>query len=142
MRNDTPLINFIFCCTLFSCFPSGDVHREEGKVFHASIPSGPVGGLYFGLYGDQEYQICAVGGIGQTCYAGKYQINKDTLTLLDLNSEIPLKSNRLLIKRYEEPKYGAFGEVIQLDKQNELIIGGNEMQFLIRMDSINLVLTN
>jgi hypothetical protein len=67
----------VLFCLLFSCFPSSDKHRESGKVFHASIPnSGAVGGLYFALYNDQQYQICSTGGIGQTCYTGDYVIKK------------------------------------------------------------------
>src|SRR5689334_17528612 len=85
-----------------SCLvPSSDVHREEGKIFHACIPNnGAVGGLYFGLYEDHTYQICSVGGVGQDCYEGKFLLNKDTLILLDLSKQIYLKSNKFLISRY------------------------------------------
>lgn len=123
--------------SLGSCFPSGDVHREEGKIFHACIPnSGAVGGLYFGLYNDQQYQICSTGGVGQNCYTGKYVLNNDTLTLLGLSSAIHLKSNKLLIKPYSQPINSDLGEVVQLDEKNHPLQGKMNTYFVVRMDSL------
>jgi hypothetical protein len=120
-----------------SCLPSDDDHREDGKVFHASIPgSGAIGGLYFGLYNDHTYQICSTGGIGQDCYEGQFTLNQDTLVLMNLSKYIYLKSNRMLISRYPSEQNGSFGEVTQLDSLNHKILGTNEIHFLIRMDSL------
>jgi hypothetical protein len=83
-----------------SCSSSSDTHREHGKIFHAGPMSGGISALYFGLYDDNTYQICNSGGLGQDCYSDKFNLHKDTLTLLDLNKDIPLKSNRLIIRRY------------------------------------------
>jgi len=129
---------FIFSSYLFfSCFSFSDVHREEGKLFHASIPnSGAVGGLYFGLYNDQQYQLCSTGGIGQTCYTGKYTLNNDTITLFDLSNQIHLKSNKLLIKRYLQPKNSDLGEVVQLDGANNQLQSKTDIYFVIRLDSL------
>ena len=120
-----------------SCLPASDLHKEEDKIFHACIPDGgAVGGLYFGLYKDHTYQICSTGGIGQDCYEGKYLLNQDTLILIDLDKEIHLKSNKLLISRYHEERYGNLGEVSQLDSLNHKIIGNTEIYFVIRIDSL------
>jgi len=129
---------FIFLsCFSFSCFPSSDVHREQGKVFHACIPNnGAVGGLYFGLYNDHQYQICSTGVVAQTCYTGKYTLSNDTLTLLDLSSEIHLKSKKLLIKRYLQPKDSDLGEVVQLDGENNQLQSKTDTYFVIRLDSL------
>jgi hypothetical protein len=137
----TSLPCFLILCFSASCTPSSDVHREEGKVFHASIPDSGVGGLYFGLYDDQEYQICSSGGIDQTCYTGKYMLNNDTLTLLNLSPEIPLQSNKLLIKRFAAPQNSDLdlGEVLQLDKQNIPLKNATEFYFAIRMDSLETI---
>jgi hypothetical protein len=86
---------------LYSCL-SSDNHREESKIFHAAPSTGGIGALYFALYDDNSYQICNSGGIGQDCYSGRFELHKDTLVLLDLNKEIPLKSNQFLIIRYSE----------------------------------------
>jgi hypothetical protein len=128
---------FLLLVSISSCIPSGDVHREEGKIFHASIPSsGAVGGLYFALYNDDTYQVCSIGGIGQKCYEGQYTLHQDTLVLMNLSKEIHLKSNRLLISRYPAEQNGSLGEVTQLDLSNHKIVGTNETHFVIRMDSL------
>lgn len=128
----------VFAILLPSCFTfSSDEHREEGKIFHACIPdSGAVGGLYFGLYNDQRYQICSTGGIGQTCYTGKYLLNNDTLTLVDLDRDIHLKSNKFLIKRYLQPRNCNLGEVVQLEENNEQLQNEIDTYFVIRVDSL------
>jgi hypothetical protein len=135
-------IHFYILLVIFlfgSCLSPGDVHREEGKIFHASISgSGSVGGLYFGLYKDHKYQICSTGGIGQDCYNGEYRLNNDTLTLLNLDNQIHLKSNKLLISHYNQVNAeGNLGEVFQLDSNNNKITGKLETYFVIRLDSLS-----
>jgi hypothetical protein len=144
--------------TLSSC--STSEHREQGKIFHAGPSSGGIGSLYFALYDDKTYQICNSGGVGQDCYSGKFSLIGDTLTLIDLDNAIPLKSEKLLILRYAEQdstywkwKYeksigiwtwehlqwrdlaiGGIGDVYQLNDKNELM--KDECYFIIRLDSL------
>jgi hypothetical protein len=148
----------IIALMLSSCF-SSDTHREEGKIFHAGPMSGGIGALYFGLYNDNTYQICNSGGIGQTCYSGKFKLDKDTLILLDLNKNVPLKSDKLLIVRYNDQdsnywkwKYSrvpnswqhlkrqdsinGLGDVYQLDKNNKLMNDQHDEHFIIRLDNL------
>jgi hypothetical protein len=153
------LSSLAFILTLSSCSHS-DTHREEGKIFHAGPMSGGVGALYFALYDDNTYEICNSGGIGQECYSGNFKLDKDTLTLPDLNKKIPLKSNKLVLIRYAEQdssfwnwKYsksigvstwrdfqlrdsavGGKGDVYQLDDSNKLM--KDESYFIIRLDSL------
>ena len=97
-----PSFVLIISLIISSCSTFTDSHREEGKIFHAAPMSGGIGALYFGLYNNNKYQICNSGGLGQFCYSGEFKLSRDTLTLLALNKEIPLKSNKLLILRYTE----------------------------------------
>jgi hypothetical protein len=87
----------INACSTFSAS-----RREEGKIFHAAPMSGGIGALSFGLYNDSNYEICNSGGLGQFCYSGEFKLNRDTLTLIDLHKDVPLKSNKFLILRYAE----------------------------------------
>lgn len=131
-----------------SCSSSSDKHREEGKIFHAAPMSGGIGSLYFGLYDDQTYQICNSGGLGQNCYSAKFNLQNDTLTLLGLNKDIPLNSNRLLIIKYNEQDSNSWqdlkrqdtanslGDVYQLDSKNKLLDGKYEEHFVIRLDNL------
>jgi len=90
----------------------------------------------------------------------KQRTAKDTLTLLDLTKEIPLKSHRLLVIRYDEqdstywkwkytevtgiskwqdPRFrdsamGGTGDVYQLNDKNELM--KDELHFIIRLDTV------
>ncbi len=144
---------------IISSCSSSSTHRESGKIFHAGPPTGGIGALYFGLYKDGTYQICNSGGLGQDCYSGDFKLNKDTLTLLDLNKNVPLQSNRLLILRYKDLdsnywkwKYKdnpngwqrlqwqdtvlATGDVYQLDSNNDLMNGKTDDYFLIRLDDL------
>lgn len=153
------LFPLLFSVTFNSCSHS-DKHREEGKIFHAGPSSGGIGALYFGLYNDNKYQICNSGGLGQDCYSGNFILNKDTLTLIKLTKEVPLKSNKLILIRYAEQdssfwkwKYaksigvstwldfkwrdsamGGSGDVYQLNERNERM--KDELQFVIRLDSL------
>jgi hypothetical protein len=153
------LIILSFTISLDACSHS-DKHREAEKIFHAGPSSGGIGALYFALYTDKTYQICSSGGIGQDCYSGNFNLKRDTLTLIELNKEISLKSNKLLIIRYAEQdssfwnwKYtksigvstwqdfkrrdlslGGTGDVYQLNDRNELM--KDESHFIIRLDSL------
>jgi len=97
---------YIYCLAIVlligSCTSSPGSHRENAKIFHAAPMSGGIGALYFGLYNDNTYQICNSSGLGQDCYSGKFKLDKDTLTLLDLNRDVPLRSNKLIIVRYNK----------------------------------------
>lgn len=148
--------------TVSSCTSSSDTFREEGEIFHAAPPTNSVAGeLYFGLYKDNTYQICNSGGLGQDCYSGKFKLNKDTLILLELNKNIPLKSNKLLIIRYTKQdssywkwKYSnnpnswqalksddiikSSGDVFQLDLNNRLMNNLQDDYFVIQLDSLNI----
>jgi hypothetical protein len=143
-----------------SCTSSSDTFREEGEIFHAAPPTHSVAGeLYFGLYNDNTYEICNNGGLGQDCYCGKFKLDRDTLTLLDLDRNVPLKSNKLFILRYAEQdsmywkrKYrnnpsswqdvkwhdtiNGLGAVYQLDNNNRLLNDTKDDYFLIRLDSL------
>lgn len=153
------LIILIYSILFTSCSNS-DKHREEGKIFHAGPSANGIGSLYFALYDDDTYQICNSGGVGQDCYTGNFNLSKDTLTLFELNKEVPVKSNRLIIKRYFEQdstfwkwKYaksigtstwvdfkwrdsalGGTGNVYQLNDKSELM--KDEAHFIIRLDSL------
>jgi len=148
---------FIFTTVIFSC---NDTFREKGKIFHAAPPDNSVSGnLYFGLYKDGTYTICNVSGIGQDCYSGDFKLDGDTLTLINLDKRVPLKSNRFLILEYksldssywkwkykgnpnpwQRLKWGdsilSLGDVYQLDSSNNLINNENAYHFLIRLDSL------
>jgi hypothetical protein len=149
----------ILVLIISSCSSSSDTHREYGKIFHAAPMSGGIGALYFGLYDDNTYQICNSGGLGQECYADKFKLDKDTLILLNLNKDIPLKSNRLLVVRYAEQdsnywkqKYidnpntweelkqkdttNGIGDVYQLNNNNKLFSETRDIHFIIKLDSL------
>ena len=104
--------------------------------------------------------ICNSGGIGESCYTGEYLLNGDTITLKNLDKEIPLKSNRLLILRYnkQDSTFWKFkydnplltwqewkrrdsimdnsGDVYELDMNNKIIKDKNNSHFVIRLDSL------
>jgi len=154
------LLSFVMALSACLTFTSDEIRGDEGKVFHAGPSTPGIGSLYFGLYSDKTYQICSSGGIGQSCYSGNYELNKDTLTLKNLNKDIHLNSSRFLIKRYSEQdstywkwKYreynnvhtwseykwedsviGGTGDVYQLNKQNETM--KDDIHFIIRLDSL------
>lgn len=144
---------------VISSCSSSDTHRESGKIFHAGPPTAGIGALYFGLYKDGTYQICKSGGLGQDCYSGNFKVSNDTLTLVDLNKDVPLLSNRLLVLRYNNLdssywiwKYKgnpnswqrlqwqdtslSLGDVYQLDSNNDLMNGKTDYYFLIRLDHL------
>ena len=100
---------------------------------------GAVGGLYFGLYNDNTYQICATGGLGETCHEGNYLLKEDTLVLLNLEESYTLQSHRFLIEHFEvKNREGNSGEVFQLDKMNKKMTGKSDIRFVVRMDQLEL----
>jgi hypothetical protein len=153
------LLILSFTISFGSCSHS-DKSREDGKIFHAAPSTGGIGSLYFALFNDKTYQICNSGGIGQLSYSGNFILKKDTLTLIALDKEIPVNSNRFLIKRYADQdssfwnwKYskamasftwqylklrdtvtGNTGDVYQLNDNNELM--KDATHFVIRLDSL------
>ncbi len=104
--------------------------------------------------------ICSSGGIGEDCYTGEYLLNHDTIILMDLNEKTPLKSNRLIILRYNKldsnywkSKYansiwnwrewkrrdslmGGSGDVYNVGRNNKIIWDLNNSHFIIRLDSL------
>jgi len=161
MRVQSNLTLFLLAASmmLISCLNS-DIHREDSKIFHAGPSSGGIGSMYFSLYKDGTYHFCNSGGIGEICYSGKFNLNKDTILLNELNKDIRIASNRLIIKRYAEQdstywiwKYenssralkwvdfrrqdsliNTIGDVYLLDKENEP--RKDETHFTIRLDSL------
>jgi hypothetical protein len=143
---------------LSSCHHMGDNQRQGDKIFQASM-SNEMGDLFFGLYKDSTYQICASGRIAQDCFSGKYDLKNDTLILLNLNPEVNLKYNRLLIVRYSDAdssywknKYpnntaswqtlklkdlnNGPGDVYQIDSNNQIARDSTAKSFVIKMDSL------
>lgn len=151
------IIASVFIAAIFSC---NNVLRKKKEIFHAGPPGhSVVGNLYFALYDDHTYRICNVGGIGQDCYSGNFEIVGDTITLQNLDKRVPLPSNRLLILEYKDLdssywkwKYKenpnswqrlqwqdtvvASGDVYPLASDNSLVRGGASDHFLIRLDSL------
>jgi hypothetical protein len=157
-KSSNHIILFGILLTLNSCFSHSDTHRENDKIFLAGPSSGGIGALYFGLYKDHTYQICASSGIGQDCYSGEFVLNGDTVTLTGLDKKINIKYNRLVILRYSQQdsnywkwKYakphlrwnewkqrdsglGTSGDVYEIDQNNRL--DKNEIHFVIELDSL------
>ena len=131
---------FLFLISFFfnSCIPPSDSNRENGKIFHAYVPSGgAVGGLYFALFNDHTYEICGTGGLGQNCYSGNYILRNDTLTMIDLNKDIGLRSNKFLISHYSTPNgRGDLGVVFQLNPNTNQTLEKNETYFVVTIDSL------
>ncbi len=143
---------------LLSCTSSYN-HREDRAIFHAAPMQGGISTLYLDLYEDHTYQICNGVGNKEDCHSGKFILNKDTLTLLNLDKAVPIISNKLLIIQYAEKdsnywkwKYSgnpnpwqdfqqldttmAVGDIYQLDRNNKLMHGRNIQQFTITLDSL------
>src|SRR5438309_2258217 len=158
----TPIkYSFYFLAIIFnlsSCTSQND-HREERTIFHAAPMQGGISTLYLDLYEDHTYQICNGVGNREYCLSGKFILDKDTLTLLNLDKKIPLLSNKLLIVQYTGKdsnywkwKYSgslngwqdlqqldttmAVGDLYQLDRNNKLMNDRNVQQFTITIDSL------
>jgi len=136
------IFNFVITgfIVLSSCHHTGDTHRQENKIFHA-VMSREMGDLYFGLYKDSTYQICARGRIAQDCFSGKYDLKGDTLTLLNLSPDVNLKYNRLLIVRYGQAlrpndSTNGPGNVFLVDNDNKVLSDSSENRFVIKTDSL------
>jgi hypothetical protein len=55
---------------------------------------------------------------------------------MNLSNDIHLQSNKLLIKRYLQPKNSDLGEVVQLDASNNQLPNKTNTYFVIRVDSL------
>ncbi len=146
-------------CNFSSCTEFQKPFREEDKLFHAAPQGNGIGSLSFALYNDHRYQIMNSGGIGADYYSGNYVTKNDTIILENLSKESSLKSNRLLIFKYDKQdssfwdwKYPAKkeisnwrdfkwhdsimgeGDVYQLDENNKPL--KDEYHFIIRLDSL------
>ena len=150
---------FLAIILILSSCTSPDNRSKERTIFHADPMQGGISTLYLDLYEDHTYQICNGVKIEGDCHTGKFTLDKDTLTLLNLDNKIPLLSNKLLIVQYAAKdstywkwKYSgnpnpwqdlqqldttmAVGDLYQLDRNNKLINDKNVQQFTITLDSL------
>lgn len=149
----------IFFIPLFFSCNSNPNFEEQDKIFHASGASGGIGGIYFALYKNHQYQICESGGLGETCCSGNYILAGDTIKLFNLSNKCYIKNTRLLICRYNQqdssywqwkyPKHlkdwadmkkhdlnlDNSGDVYQIDNNNKLVLDPT-YYFVIRLDSL------
>ena len=151
---------FIFFTMLApSCFLYDRPNEKYNTIFHAGPSDGGIASLYFVLYSNNKYKICASGGIGETCETGSFILNNDTITFQNFNSKIPIKYPRLIIFRYNnqdssywkwkcsenkvatwqdfkwmDSAFGGTGDVYQINKDG--IVAKEEDHFVIRYDKL------
>ena len=154
------IVLFFSMVTIFISCSSPEVFSEQDKIFHGGSSTGGIGSLYFALYKNNRYQVCNSGGIGEDCYSGNFELKNDTIILLNLDKQVPLKFNRLIILRYNKQdssfwkmKYsnnhfpwqdlkqndsmlGGSGDIYQLDNRNKIVWDKKQNHFIIRMDSL------
>lgn len=102
MKQILKLLIFSFATLLMlSCRPNIQL-KEEDKLFHAGPNISSFGGTFFGLYKNNIYEFCDGDFMDPGCYTGKYTVDGNVITLLDLKLNDHVKYNRYIIYRYSE----------------------------------------